>query len=1859
MYARGHSSRPRRAWGRGGRWAQSRSRDKDDLPEDLATRNAQRMGGGDYGTQPPFQFHVQPTEDVSLRGGRGRGGYNRGRRARGGGGSHRGARGGHHASEEGNAPYGGGWSFEEFREFAKQPPDELVRVLFENQAKLKGLLKRLNALHPTLLSSIVHVLEKITRSEEDESSRRLLAVFFDPNEAGSLWGHVSFAIKKMPLETSQELRDKNRDVLKRFCHIFQAALERIPQTAAPVMPINDLLLAVTMLAKNCKQYNNLLQQVTELQKFWMLTISLPSHEPTEQDDAKKASQVEDEEPMPFGDFRRVRILPNVQELTEAHGQNDKKVSEQVRPNKMKGGYRNWDHYLDVHFRLLREDFVFPLREGLQQFIVGSNERNTNVRVYPGVHVLEPVCLMSGIGFQIKFNVSKLQRVNWNYSRRLIFGALVCLSADGFQTIHFATVVDRTSTQLEKGIVTVKFEDDTNAFLINPSQEFVMLESSAYFEAYRHILNGLQQINFDLMPFSAYLVECKTSGLEIPPPKYLKHATGYSFDLHSILGVSKVSPRKTVNVTDASSWPPPEETQFNRFQLEAMQMALSQDVSVIQGPPGTGKTYVGVHIVEALLYNKAKWSDHANNPILIVCVTNHALDQFLGEILDKCHGKEPNVIRIGGRAKNDRMKARSLQTIRQEAKTAGIIPNSIHKPVARLRWEMGRKQEEVEAITPRTSAQESRVLPFYSLCPYISQKHSSQLTSNQIHCHSRDAGRDIEIWLGLWFPTPVELPTQEEIEQNLGGELDIDKEAGFMSDAEAFGVEDSEDEWMIQVDEEAQLLQEERVMEGEELLVLPSRGIPTEQFALHAHVPKSKVTANEYGWKVKQLTSAERKKRVSQGLKQSAMSGEEMEDVIDIWTLSPMDRWRLYQHWSQKYIRDTKSAAQWCAIEYKELCLQRDSFQQDLDQYILQNAEVVGMTTTGAAKYNYLLKRLSPKIVVVEEAAEVLESHILSCLSSGAQQLVLIGDHKQLRPKPTTYELVKDYNMALSLFERLVNNDFPHVTLQKQHRMRPEISKLLYPHIYDCLDDSDSVKEYPDISGVGKNLFFISHEALEDHRGPEDLSHSNQFEVDFVVALCRYLLKQGYDCKMITILTMYKGQLVKFRDKMPKQEFEGVRVAAVDDFQGEENYIVLLSLVRSNRAENVGFLHEKNRACVALSRAKWGLYVIGNFEMLRMKDGTPWPSIIKDAEERGFLGNALPLYCPNHPNTRTLVSCAAEFAQVPEGGCSKPCGTRLRCGHACLRTCHVADKEHTKIQCMKSCEKELPCGHRCKRRCYECFSGCTPCSERVSRDLPCGHQEVLPCYKDPLEHKCSSPCQNVLPCGHTCQARCGDPCTVRCSVKVPKTLSCMHAQEVACCIPPNDFKCPEPCESLLECGHPCPGTCSRCAGGRLHQPCSHPCNRNLPCGHVCRFPCTNACPPCEQSCRNYCNHSKCPRKCKEPCAPCMEQCQWQCEHYQCNKKCGELCDRPRCDQPCRKKLKCGHRCIGLCGEECPSLCRICNKDQVHKLLMAEEEGDVRFIQLKDCKHLVEVSTLDRWMDSQLDIVGTSEIQFIMCPKCKTPVLRSLRYGNIIKKSLRDMEDVKRAVWSEHSGAFDMKDILAELKQLSRSEYQLQQIQHYHAIHPHLESTMKRVEEVIADRQHTTSYHQKAGLQTRMQVLKALGDLLSRLGMHHTDTTFMIGSTLLKCKEMLDEIQPVLQYAMQHEYFSAQQLSDIETELNRLSLLTSWCEIAHKMQSGESHRVAQAEVTQLVKLVTYLMDAGNGKKEEKLTETYHDDIKKLFDSLKQRCGVCEQPILAKPAHASASYMTQVSQRQFIPYHGLWRRRRHYRGYLGYHW
>jgi len=185
--------------------------------------------------------------------------------------------------------------------------------------------------------------------------------------------------------------------------------------------------------------------------------------------------------------------------------------------------------------------------------------------------------------------------------------------------------------------------------------------------------------------------------------------------------------------------------------------------------------------------------------------------------------------------------------------------------------------------------------------------------------------------------------------------------------------------------------------------------------------------------------------------------------------------------------------------------------------VLRGAKIVGMTTTGAAKFQKLIAALKPAIVVCEEAAEVLESHVLATLSQHTKQLILIGDHMQLRPKAQVYDLEVDsgkgYDLDKSLFERLADGPLKKnlVTLTTQRRMRPMIANLVRNTLYPKLSDHISVSGYPPVGGMCENLYWLDHKVLEKSGGMEEetlgRSKVNAHEVKLVVALTNYLISQ--------------------------------------------------------------------------------------------------------------------------------------------------------------------------------------------------------------------------------------------------------------------------------------------------------------------------------------------------------------------------------------------------------------------------------------------------------------------------------------------------------------------------------------------------------------------------------------------------------------------------------------------------------------------------------------------------------------------------------------------------------------------------------
>ena len=253
---------------------------------------------------------------------------------------------------------------------------------------------------------------------------------------------------------------------------------------------------------------------------------------------------------------------------------------------------------------------------------------------------------------------------------------------------------------------------------------------------------------------------------------------------------------------------------------------------------------------------------------------------------------------------------------------------------------------------------------------------------------------------------------------------------------------------------------------------------------------------------------------------------------------------------------------------------------------LSTTQVVGMTISLASIKHRLLERLRPAIVLVEEAAEVLEPQLMATLVESVQHLILIGDHMQLRPPVETNSLRRRYHFDISTMERLIKSGLAHSTLRQQGRMRPEVAELLLD-IYPRLTSNRRVVQMNKIpTCMLKAVFFWDHNSAEEYSQTNMRSYTNAEEAHRAVRLARFLVAQGYDKATITILAAYQGQVFLIRNQLTF-ELQGMTVLTIDNYQGDENDIVIVSLVRCNKNNNVGFLSELNRRCVAQSRARRG------------------------------------------------------------------------------------------------------------------------------------------------------------------------------------------------------------------------------------------------------------------------------------------------------------------------------------------------------------------------------------------------------------------------------------------------------------------------------------------------------------------------------------------------------------------------------------------------------------------------------------------------------------------------------------------------
>ena len=396
------------------------------------------------------------------------------------------------------------------------------------------------------------------------------------------------------------------------------------------------------------------------------------------------------------------------------------------------------------------------------------------------------------------------------------------------------------------------------------------------------------------------------------------------------------------------------------------------------------------------------------------------------------------------------------------------------------------------------------------------------------------------------------------------------------------------------------------------------------------------------------------------------------------------------------------------------------------------------------------------------------------------------------------------------------------------------------------------------------------------------------------------------------------------------------------YQGAENDIVIVSLVRSNKQNKLGFLGTddgKNRMCVAQSRSRCGLYLIGNEECLR--SSPHWRELLDLLQERGCLGTKFPQRCPRHPHVHKDALEAEHVCTTQSAVCGVLCGAQFGCGiatHTCKRPCHPEEdgNSHSASRCDHLSKLVFGCSetpqHEFQMPCFDRnkFILC-PYKERLSCRRFASHELWRKCgqARDDVLRSCMRNCEAQLGCGHQCPKKCSEPCIQEAECREKTNFDCPSFPEhrkmrLACNTPAAEIaaSCRDRCSRKLPCRHFCPKRC----GEECATECQKPCQTKLRCGHLCPKKCFELCiqeAECRETkdfdCPSFPGHRKIRLACNtaraEIAASCKDQCsrQLRCGHF-CPRRCGEEC-ATECQEPCQTQLGCGHLCPKKCFEPC--------------------------------------------------------------------------------------------------------------------------------------------------------------------------------------------------------------------------------------------------------------------------------------------------------------------------------------------------------
>ncbi|MFM2226344.1 MAG: hypothetical protein RJA07_2546 [Bacteroidota bacterium] len=265
-------------------------------------------------------------------------------------------------------------------------------------------------------------------------------------------------------------------------------------------------------------------------------------------------------------------------------------------------------------------------------------------------------------------------------------------------------------------------------------------------------------------------------------------------------------------------------------------------------------------------------------------------------------------------------------------------------------------------------------------------------------------------------------------------------------------------------------------------------------------------------------------------------------------------------------------------EVKNIRTEIKKIQAYNEQKLYEDADVILGTPIGLNDSK--IAGIKFQTLVIDEAGQCLEP-LAWCIFPFAEKYVLAGDHLQLPPTVLSRDAMK-----LGFNRSILEVSFTKVPqvflLNTQYRMRESIAQFSSNYFYEGL-----LKTASHLNNIAQHICFIdtAGSGFNETKGNDGTSLQNEGELRLIQKLME---TENLNPAETAVISPYSGQVAA-----AKEILSNIRISTIDSFQGQEKETIILSLVRSNDENDIGFLKDYRRMNVAITRAKEKLFVIGD------------------------------------------------------------------------------------------------------------------------------------------------------------------------------------------------------------------------------------------------------------------------------------------------------------------------------------------------------------------------------------------------------------------------------------------------------------------------------------------------------------------------------------------------------------------------------------------------------------------------------------------------------------------------------------------